>query len=104
MMNMYPLSFKEFLIAVGRENLIDEIQKHFDNNEKMDKTIHELCLKLYRTYLVVGGMPEAVQTYLTEEKKIAALDVQAEILDSYERDMTKYLIENRIAEIENSFI
>ena len=68
MINMYPLSFKEFLIAVGRENLINEIQTHFDNNEKMDKTIHELCLKLYRTYLVVGGMPEVVQTYLIEEK------------------------------------
>ncbi len=90
MINMYPLSFKEFLIAVGRENLIEEIQKHFDNNERMDKDIHELCLKLYRTYLVVGGMPEVVQTYLTEGKTIAAIDVQAEILESYERDMTKY--------------
>lgn len=90
MINMYPLSFKEFLIAVGRENLIEEIQKHFDNNERMDRDIHELCLKLYRTYLVVGGMPEVVQTYLTEEKIIAAIDVQAEILESYERDMTKY--------------
>ncbi len=90
MMNMYPLSFKEFLIAIGRKNLINEIQTHFDNNEKLDKTIHELCLELYRTYLVIGGMPEAVQTYLAEEKKIATIDVQTEILLSYERDMTKY--------------
>lgn len=90
MLNMYPLSFKEFLIAIGRESLIEEIQKHFDNNERMDKDIHELCLKLYRTYLVVGGMPEVIQTYLTEGKTIAAIDVQSEILESYERDMTKY--------------
>lgn len=90
MLNMYPLSFKEFLIAVGRENLIDEIQKHFGNNERMDSDIHKLCLKLYRTYLVVGGMPEVVQTYLTEGKTIAAIDIQTEILESYERDMTKY--------------
>lgn len=48
MLNMYPLSFKEFLIAVGRENLIEVIQKHFENDERRDKTIHELCLKLYR--------------------------------------------------------
>lgn len=88
--NMYPLSFKEFLIAIGRENLIDEIQKHFDNNQKMDKDIHELCLKLYRIYLIVGGMPEVVQTYLIEQKIIATIDVQASILLSYERDMTKY--------------
>lgn len=52
---MYPLSFKEFLIAIGRENLIPEIQKHFESNERMDKDIHELCLKLYRTYLIIGG-------------------------------------------------
>ncbi len=56
----------------------------------MDKDIHELCLKLYRTYLVVGGMPEVVETYLKEQKVISAIDVQAEILSSYERDMTKY--------------
>ena len=99
MLNMYPLSFKEFLIALGRENLIEEIQHHFENNKRMDKDIHELCLKLYRTYLVVGGMPEVVQTYLDEQKTISAIDVQAEILESYERDMTKYAdnsLSNRI--------
>ncbi len=61
MLNMYPLSFKEFLTAIGRDNLIEEIQNHFKNNEKMDKDIHELCLRLYRTYLIIGGMPEAIQ-------------------------------------------
>ncbi|MEI3391633.1 MAG: AAA family ATPase [Clostridia bacterium] len=99
MINMYPLSFKEFLIAVNRENLIKEIENHYEKNEKMDKDIHELCLKLYRTYLVVGGMPEVVETYLDEQKTIAAIDIQAEILSSYERDMTKYAdngLSNRI--------
>ena len=99
MINMYPLSFKEFLVALGREQLIDEIQKHFESNERMDKDIHELCLKLYRTYLVIGGMPEVVHTYLDEQKVIATIDVQAEILASYERDMTKYAdnsLSNRI--------
>lgn len=94
MITMYPLSFKEFLINLGRENLIEEIQKHFENDERMDKDIHELCLKLYRTYLVVGGMPEVVQTYFDEQKTIATIDIQAEILESYERDMTKYADES----------
>ena len=99
MINMYPLSFKEFLIALGRKNLIDEIQKHYENNERMSKDIHELCLKLYRTYLIVGGMPEVVKTYLEEKKVIMTIDVQAEILESYKRDMTKYAnssLSNRI--------
>lgn len=103
MMNMYPLSFKEFLIAIGRENLIEEIKKHFEENSRMDKDIHELCLKLYRTYLVVGGMPEVVQMYLDEKKTISAIDVQAEILLSYERDMTKYADNNLSNRIISAF-
>lgn len=105
MINMYPLSFKEFLIALGREKLIDEIQRHFENDERIDKDIHELCLKLYRTYLIVGGMPEVVQTYLEEQKTIVAIDLQAEILDSYERDMTKYAensLSNKIISVFDS--
>lgn len=99
MISMYPLSFKEFLMAIGRESLIDEIKSHFESNERIDSDIHNLCLKLYRTYLVVGGMPEVVQTYLEEKKVIATIDTQAEILLSYERDMTKYAdnsLSNRI--------
>lgn len=89
-MNMYPLSFKEFLVANGREDLVEEIKKHFESNERMDSTIHELCLELYRTFLIVGGMPEVVNTYLEEKKVIASIDIQTEILESYIRDMTKY--------------
>ena len=97
--NMYPLSFKEFLSAMNRDDLIKQIQNHYEKNEKIDNSIHELCLKLYRTYLVIGGMPEVVQTYLDEQKTIAAIDIQSEILLSYERDMTKYAdngLSNRI--------
>ncbi len=90
MMTMYPLSFREFLQAIGRENLITVIQEHFENNQPMDETIHELCLELYRTYLVIGGMPEVVQNYLEDKKIISAIDIQSMILDSYVRDMTKY--------------
>ncbi len=103
MLNMYPLSFKEFLIVIGKGNLIEEIQKHFEDNSRMDKDIHNLCLKLYRTYLVVGGMPEVVNTYLLEQKVIATIDVQAEILLSYERDMTKYADNNLSNRIISAF-
>lgn len=98
-MNMYPLSFKEFLVATGNSQLIEEIQKHFADNSRMDNDIHNLCLQLYRTYLVLGGMPEVIKLYLDEHKTISAIDIQAEILASYERDMTKYAdnsLSNRI--------
>lgn len=103
MINMYPLSFKEFLMAIGRENLIEEIKEHFEQNQKMDKDLHELCLKLYRTYLVIGGMPEVVQTYLEEGKVISSLDIQAMILDSYMRDMTKYADNSESNKIISAF-
>ena len=101
--NMYALSFKEFLNALGKENLIKEIEKHYVSNEKMDNDIHSLCLKLYRTYLVVGGMPEVVQTYLDEGKVIGTIDIQAEILESYENDMTRYAEDDESNRIVSAF-
>ena len=101
--NMYALSFKEFLKALQKENLIKEIEKHYISNEKMDNDIHSLCLKLYRTYLVVGGMPEVVQTYLDERKVIGTIDIQAEILESYENDMTRYAKNDESNRIVSAF-
>ena len=101
--NMYALSFKEFLKALGKGNLIKEIEKHYISNEKMDNDIHSLCLKLYRTYLVVGGMPEVVQTYLDEGKVIGTIDIQAEILESYENDMTRYAEDDESNRIVSAF-
>ncbi len=103
LINMYPLSFKEFLCAIGREDLISVIQNHYENNEKMDNNIHELCLRLYRTYLIVGGMPEVVKTYLEEQKIISTIDIQAMILDSYVRDMTKYADNSESNKIISAF-
>ena len=103
MINMYPLSFKEFLTALGRENLVNEISAHFESNEKLDTDLHELCLKLYRTYLIIGGMPEVVQTYLDEQKVIATLDIQSMILESYVRDMTKYADSSESNKIISAF-
>lgn len=102
-MNMYPLSFKEFLMAAGREKLVEEIENHFESNERFDKGLHELCLSLYRTYLVVGGMPESVQTYLDEQKVLASLDIQAMILESYVRDMVKYASASEANKIISAF-
>lgn len=101
--NMYALSFKEFLKALQKENLIKEIEKHYISNEKVDNDIHCLCLKLYRTYLVVGGMPEVVQTYLDERKVIGTIDIQAEILESYENDMTRYAKNDESNRIVSAF-
>ena len=103
MLNMYPLSFKEFLVSLGRENLIEEIKNHYESNQRIDRDLHELCLKLYRTYLIIGGMPEVVETYLNEQKIIATIDIQEMILDSYKRDMTKYADNSEANRIISAF-
>ena len=103
MINMYPLSFKEFLIALGRQDLVNEIKTHFDTNERMDTTLHELCLRLYRTYLVVGGMPEVITIYLNEKKIISVIDVQEMILDSYIWNITKYAGSSQAKKIISAF-
>lgn len=90
MLTLFPLSFEEFLWAINREKLSDEIKSCFIHNRKMDEELHELSLEVYRKYLIVGGMPEVVKEYVDTGKLISIIDIQGAILDSYQKDMTKY--------------
>jgi len=87
---LYPLDFEEFLWANGRELLANEIRTCFENNRPMSDALHQLALELYKTYLVVGGMPAAVNEYLREKRMIDAADIQNLILNTYIADMAKY--------------
>ena len=59
-----PLDFEEFLIALGEDGLIDMCRDSWHLHSALPNAIHERLLELFRTYLVVGGMPEVVSTYL----------------------------------------
>lgn len=62
---MYPLSFREFLTNTGiNPDIITYIEKALETHETIEKTIHESIRSLYLQYLIVGGMPEAVNTFL----------------------------------------
>ncbi|MCI8616887.1 MAG: ATP-binding protein [Clostridia bacterium] len=93
MLNMYPMDFEEFLIANGNQGLIDEIYKCYNNNKAMDQVLHEKALSLYRLYLCVGGMPEAIKNLLYNEKDILKFDntIIEDIINSYFNDMNKYV-------------
>lgn len=93
MLNMYPMDFEEFLIANGNQGLIDEIYKCYNNNKAMDQVLHEKALSLYRLYLCVGGMPEAIKNLLYNEKDILKFDntIIEDIINSYLNDMNKYV-------------
>ena len=93
MLNMYPMDFEEFLIANGSKSLVDEIKKCYIESTPMDLVLHGKALNLYRLYLCVGGMPEAVKNIIANEKDILKFDktIIEDIYQSYLNDMNKYV-------------
>lgn len=88
MMTLYPLDFEEFLWAAGNEkmcNLIKECYGDFSPNP-----LHETSMDLYKTYLVVGGMPKAVMEYVDTMDFNFVAAAQKSLNDAYIADMAKY--------------
>ncbi|MBQ7422443.1 MAG: ATP-binding protein [Prevotella sp.] len=89
--NMYPLDFEEFLWAIGiTQDVIDVLKECYVNRKAVPTLIHEQMMKYFRQYLVVGGMPEAVQKFVAEEDFQTVVKVQKSIIDSYRDDISKY--------------
>lgn len=93
MLNMYPMDFEEFLMANGNLALIDEIRNCYNNLTPMDTVLHNKILELYKLYLCVGGMPEAVKNLLVNDKNILRFDksIIEDIYQSYLSDMNKHI-------------
>ncbi len=69
---IHPLDFEEFLWAVGLgEAVIQTVRKAWEERQRVDETIHSKLLKLFRLYVVVGGMPAVVQRFLDEGQSLA---------------------------------
>lgn len=87
---MYPLSFTEFLTSLGEDKLVHYLSEVFLTTF-IPTGIHTKCVKLVRDYMVVGGMPAAVNRYVETQKYIEAQTVQTVILSGYRSDFGKYL-------------
>ncbi len=87
---LYPLDFEEFLLACNEADLATEIRKHVQSLEPLNPAVHQKALELYRTYLLTGGMPEVVKSYIESESFHDVPSIQQEILDNYTADMAKY--------------
>lgn len=96
MKTLYPMDIEEFMIALGEDMLVNKIRECFDNDTPMPSALHEAALKLYREYLVVGGMPECVMQYVSTKDFILVRNTQNTILASYLNDMSKYNNTNEI--------
>lgn len=85
--NIHPLTFGEFLVALGKDKLAAAIKSH---NFELLEPFHDELLDLQKTYSIVGGMPEVVSTYIEEKNLLRVREVQEDILHDYERDFSKY--------------
>ena len=99
---MYPMSFKEFLIA-GGENMLVDFLSSFVPGESISGVIHNKLLKLLRTYFFVGGMPEAVKTYFELNDLLEVERVHESILTSIELDFAKYSKNNQSEYLRDVF-
>lgn len=91
-MIMYSMDFEEFLMAVGKEfsGLIQEIKNAYDTNIALPVPIHEMAFDMYKKFLYVGGMPEAVKEYIETKNIELVRIIQKNIIDAYFNDMSKY--------------
>ena len=89
---LYPMDFEEYLMALGEDKLIAEIQKHYETNEPLMSPIHDLALELFKKYLTLGGMPALINNFIANDCNIAHVnfELQDQIITSYLADMNKY--------------
>ena len=86
---MYPMDFEEFLWATGRPTLMDSIRRAFKSGEKMGP-LHDTAMDSFRQYLVVGGMPQAVERYVESHDFKAVDRKKRDLLKLYRKGIRKH--------------
>ena len=89
--NMYPMDFEEFAIANGvSQRIIDSLRHSFEKRIPVDTIVHKKMMALFELYLIVGGMPAAVNKYLETNNLKEVLQEQKSIINLYKMDIGKY--------------
>lgn len=102
--NMYPMDFEEWLWANGIQQMhIDYLKKCLDAEEPVSEAIHQRMHQLLLQYIVVGGMPKAVATFLETKHMGEVAKVQRSIIDDYKADMLKYALTSDKPRIRECF-
>ena len=87
-LTLYPLSFKEFLMALNRKTIIEQLQSH---DWKELSLLSNVFIDLLRQYYYVGGMPEVVSSYIENKDVIEVRKLQNQILSDYQHDFSKHV-------------
>ncbi len=94
---MFPLDFEEFLFANGMNDIaISALRTKFQNRESLDEAMHNKMMDLFRKYLLVGGLPDAVNAFLETRNIQRVREIQSEIHDYYAADASKYDEEKKL--------
>lgn len=89
--HVFPLDFKEFILALGvGERIVEMLKDCWEQKVVVDEKVHEEMMKLFHLYLIVGGMPAPVQTYIDTQDFVKVEERQKEILDLYRKDIKEY--------------
>jgi len=95
--DVYPLDLREFAEALGvGDAVLSALEKAWTENKPVDEVVHESMLKVVTLYLLIGGMPAAVQTYLDTNDMHAVRKKQEEILTLYHWDIAQYDPDNKL--------
>lgn len=90
-LRMYPLTLREFFCAIGQnEQTLELVHERVQNCEPVPAAIHERLLRAFALYMVVGGMPAAVEKFNETSDLSQVLAVQQDIVDLYRQDIAKY--------------
>lgn len=94
---MYPLDFEEFLLAMGcGQSTIDGVREHFIEKKPLNDALHNYMLRQFKLYLIVGGMPDAVNKFIDTRNIVVVRNIQQDIYDLYKIDASQYDNENKL--------
>ena len=94
-LKMYPMDFEEFLWAKGNTAVMPAIKTAFESRKPLGNAVHRKIMQIFREYIAVGGMPQAVSAYVNGESYASIDRVKQGILSLYEDDLRKYDDEER---------
>ena len=94
---MYPLDFEEFLLAMGcAQETIDGVRMKFQANESLSESLHNYMLQQFKLYLLVGGLPEAINKFLEKRNMTQVRKVHRDIRELYRIDASQYDEEKKL--------
>ena len=95
--HMFPLDFEEFLLANGFNSYaINSLKAKFEKLESLDETTHSKVLDLFKKYLLIGGLPDAINSFIEKKNIVEVRKIQSDIYDYYGDDASKYDKEHKL--------